>query len=87
MKAYVYILQGDNGKYYVGSTTDIDRRIAQHNSGHTYTTARMGSIRLVFTQRYDTVIKARMIEKKLKSWKRKDYLDKIIKEGVINFGA
>ena len=58
----MYMFQGDNGKYYVGSAKDIDRRIAQHNSGHTYATARMGYELVFLPKGMTTVIKARMIK-------------------------
>jgi hypothetical protein len=31
--AWVYIVECRDGSYYVGSTTDLDRRIWQHNEG------------------------------------------------------
>ncbi len=36
--AWVYILLGSGGRHYIGSTTDLDRRLDQHRSGHTYST-------------------------------------------------
>ncbi len=49
---FVYILKRDLGRYYIGSTTDIDRRLKQHGSGHMYSTKRMGRLELVFSQKY-----------------------------------
>jgi len=40
--AWVYMLRGSTGRYYIGSTTDLDRRIEQHNHGYTYSTRRLG---------------------------------------------
>jgi hypothetical protein len=34
----LYVLQGDNGKRYVGITNDLPRRLAEHRSGHSKTT-------------------------------------------------
>jgi putative endonuclease len=31
MQYYVYVLQGANGHFYTGITTDVERRIEQHN--------------------------------------------------------
>jgi putative endonuclease len=31
--AYVYILKCSDGSYYPGFTTDIERRLAEHNQG------------------------------------------------------
>ena len=33
MKAWMYILKCANGKYYVGSTTDLEKRLQQHQQG------------------------------------------------------
>ena len=33
-KTYIYQLNLDKGKYYVGKTINIDRRMEQHFSGH-----------------------------------------------------
>ena len=30
---YMYILRCSNGQYYVGSTYDLDKRLAEHRSG------------------------------------------------------
>ena len=82
--AWVYILESErDGRFYVGSTLDLNRRISQHQHGHTQTTAGMGVIKLVFSQEFKTLEEARAIEKRLKRLKRKDYLQKIVAEGYI----
>lgn len=83
MKCFVYILQSENGTYYVGSTTDVAKRLKQHNSGHTYSTHRMGKLNLVFSQEFESVLQARGMETKIKAWKRRDYIDKIVQDQVI----
>ena len=81
---YVYILEGEeNGRYYIGSTLDIKKRICHHQGGHTPSTSKFGKLKIVFTQEYETLIEARNIERKLKKIKRKDYLFKIIESGII----
>jgi predicted GIY-YIG superfamily endonuclease len=55
----------------------------QHASGHTQTTRNMQSPKLIFSQEYGSLDEARKIEKKLKSFKRKDYIDTIIADGYI----
>jgi len=81
--AEVYILEGEDGRYYIGSTTDLARRLAQHQSGHTWTTQRIKNPKLAFHQEYKTLEEARKIELRLKKLKRKDYIKKIIKDGYI----
>lgn len=82
----IYILQSDkNGKYYIGSTTDLKRRIRQHQLGHTHTTKRLGKLKLVFSQDVKSLKIAREAERRIKNWKRRDFIDKIVKEGKIKF--
>lgn len=83
MPAFVYILRDLNGKFYLGSTTDLKRRLRQHQLGYTQTTHNMESPELVLSQAYPSLDEARKIEKRLKSLKRKDYIEKIVKDGVI----
>jgi len=81
--AWVYIIKTKIGQYYIGSTTNLDSRIKHHIGGHTPTTSRFGYDQLVFSQKFDTLSDARKIEKKLKRFKRKDFIEKIIKDGYI----
>jgi putative endonuclease len=85
MNFFVYILQSDSGRYYIRSTNDIDRRLRQHLSGHTPTTMRMTGLKMVFKQEFESLTIARRVEKKIKSWKRKDFIDKIVDEQEIKF--
>ena len=81
--AWVYILKTKSGKFYVGSTSDLSRRLAQHVSGHTPTTKRLPIKGLVLKQEYKTLKDARAIEAKIKKLKRKDYIEKMVKDGYI----
>jgi len=83
MKAYVYILKDESGKFYVGSTIDIERRLKQHKYQHTQTTSRMKSPKLVLEQEYNSLSEARSVERKIKALKRKDYIDKMVSDGYI----
>ena len=81
--AWVYILDSSKDKYYIGSTMDLDKRLAHHKGGHTPSTKRMGPVNLVFKQEYPTLKEARKAEAFLKRLKRRDYIEKIIREGKI----
>ncbi|MBI2054648.1 MAG: GIY-YIG nuclease family protein [Candidatus Sungbacteria bacterium] len=83
MKAYVYILANNSGKFYVGSTNDIARRLHQHKVGHTQTTSNMKMERLVLYQEYKSLAQARKVEMRIKKMKRKDYIEKMIRDGYI----
>lgn len=87
MKGYVYILRDRGGKFYIGSTTDVSRRIKQHNNQHTQTTRNMDNPELVLIQPYESLEMARRIEKKIKYLKRKDYIEKMVSSGYIKLKA
>ena len=82
--AYVYILQGlQNKRFYIGSTKNLGQRLKHHFGGFTPSTKKFGQIKLALSQKYPTLKEARMIEKRLKKLKRKDYIEKIVKDGEI----
>ncbi len=80
---FVYILQNEKGKYYIGSTPALERRLAQHKVGHTHSTKRLGNVNLVFSQEYETLSEARSVEFKLKKLKRHDYIANIVRDGFV----
>jgi len=80
---FVYILKNKKGEFYIGSTTNLERRIKQHITGNTFTTKRMQAFNLVFSQKYENLKDSRKIELKLKRLKRHDYIASIVKEGFI----
>lgn len=79
----VYILESQkNGRYYVGSTDDIDRRIHEHNIGKVSSTRNIRPwIVKVFIE-CNNLTEARSKEYRLKKYKRKDILNKVIIDKV-----
>jgi predicted GIY-YIG superfamily endonuclease len=64
--AWVYILKGSK-RHYLGSTIDLDARVAQHQRGHTHTTKRLGKkLALVASKEFATLTEARSVERMLK---------------------
>ena len=86
--AAVYILQSlRDGRFYIGSSVDLNKRLKHHFGGFTPSTKRMGKMKLVFTQEYATLKEARIIERKMKRLKRRDYIEKIVKDQKIKMGT
>jgi len=81
--AHLYIFQNEAGRYYVGSTSDLDKRLKHHVGGYTPSTKRLGKIELFFSQKFTSLEKARGVERWLKKMKRRDYIERIIKDGYI----
>ena len=70
---YVYILRCLDGSYYVGITNDVERRLAQHQSGwdpKAYTHDRR-PVELVYRAEFSEVADAIAFEKRVKRWSRK----------------
>ena len=85
MKPEVYILLCSNSRFYIGSTNDLERRIREHNRGKTASTKHILPVQLVFRQEFESLTKARQIERKLKNLKSAGILKKIINDGIIKF--
>ncbi len=80
----VYILQSEiNHRYYVGSAKDLSTRLDEHNSGRSKNTSSTRPFKVVFSQEFPTLSEARKIEYKLKKFKSRKILEKIIEDGYI----
>ena len=69
---YVYILECKDASFYVGVTSDMDRRLNEHNAGKypdAYTHSRR-PVKLVFCQDFHGPNQAIEFEKKIKKWSR-----------------
>ena len=54
----VYIIQSEEGYVYVGQTNDMDRRLREHNSGHSCWTKRGNNWVLLYQENYETRVGA-----------------------------
>ena len=67
----MYILECVDGSYYVGSTKDLERRLAQHQDGvGAKYTARRLPVKLVYAEEYERVADAFRREKQVQNWSR-----------------
>ena len=68
--ACLYILQSQaNRRFYIGSTTDLERRLAEHARGQTPSTRGRGPWQLVYQEEFPSLRLARQREQQLKAWK------------------
>lgn len=77
--AYTYILQCANGQYYVGSTTDLDKRLQEHQAGlGANFTRKHLPVKLAYKEEYSSIEMAFARERQLHGWSRAK------KEALIN---
>ena len=79
MGGYLYVLQSDrNGRYYVGSTNDLDRRFGEHNRGEEKATKYLVPLQLVYKECFESLLEARRREREIKKWKSKKMIKQLI---------
>jgi len=71
-KGYMYILECSDGSYYTGSTTNLELRLQQHQSGEgaNHTKKRL-PVTLVYYEKYSRIDEAFYREKQVQGWSRK----------------
>jgi putative endonuclease len=86
-EGFVYILKSNkNGTYYIGSTENINNRYEEHCNARVTATKYLLPIEIVFYKKYPTIKEARQIEYKLKKFKSRKIIERIINEGDIKMG-
>lgn len=78
MKHYVYIVKCSDNTLYTGYSTDVEKRVATHNSGKgaKYTRCRL-PVTLVYSESYETKSQAMSREYKIKKLSRKQKMELI----------
>ena len=86
MKAYTYILKCADGSLYTGYTTDIEHRLAMHNSGKAskYTLSRL-PVQLVYVEEFDDKNQAMSREWEIKQMTRQKKDELIKSKDVYTF--
>lgn len=68
-KHWVYILISDRGRRYIGSTSNLEQRISQHSRKHKGFTGTREAWELEIAVECESILDARGLESKLKSFK------------------
>jgi putative endonuclease len=78
----MYILQSSNsGRYYIGHTDEISRRLTEHNSGMAKYTQREKPWKVVYVENFVTRSAAMKRELEIKRKKSRKYIEKLIESG------
>ncbi|MFT4600587.1 MAG: putative endonuclease [Arenicella sp.] len=83
MTCFVYILRSTkNGRYYIGQTQDISKRVLLHNKGKVKSTKPYSPWELIFSEEFGTRGEAILRESQIKSWKSRKRIEALINELV-----
>jgi len=84
MSYWVYILQNTVGKFYIGSTDNIEQRVLDHNApgrGHSTFTHRNGPWVIVWSEQHPTRAAAIARERHIKSMKSSRWIRETLLNG------
>jgi putative endonuclease len=71
MNYYLYILLCENNHLYIGISEDVQKRFDTHRSGYgAELTKKNKPIKIVYTERFDSLKEARKREIQIKKWSR-----------------
>jgi len=81
MQYFVYIIYNEIAdKYYIGQTSDLRKRIDEHNSGMSkYTAKYKGGWRIIYTEEFTSRGLAMKRERFLKNQKNKEFYKRLEK--------
>ena len=85
MAFFVYVLLNLEGKTYVGQTTDVPRRLLQHNDPDCrltlHTKRHPGPWKLLHSEQFSTRAAAMRRERELKTGKGRDWIREVLLRG------
>ena len=76
----VYIMESERtGRYYVGSTADVEERLTRHNQGRSKYTKSGIPWKVVYTEQCETRAQAVRREKQIKGRKSRAYIEDLVR--------
>ena len=80
MPCHLYILFSEKlNKFYVGSTTELERRLLEHNRGKEKFTKTGIPWELVYSEPFEALIGARRREREIKMKKSRLFIEQLIR--------
>ena len=81
MVYFVYILHSESAdRYYIGYTSNLEERLKKHRSKNRGFTSIASDWKIVYTEEFLTKEAAMHREKKIKSWKSKIMIERLISQ-------
>ena len=82
---YVYVLRSlKDGRFYVGQTRSLEKRIARHNSGGNLYTKSHRPFELVYQECHNTSVEAMRRERQIKKYKSGRAFKKLLEKSDLH---
>ena len=79
---FTYVLFSEKlNKFYIGACIDMERRIYEHNIGHSKFTSTGIPWKLMYTEEFESLQEAKKREMQIKSMKSRKYIENLISSG------
>jgi putative endonuclease len=83
MKYFVYIIRSvKSGRFYIGSTANLNDRLAYHNGNKVIATRNKGPWKIMYTEIFRSRSEAVRREKQIKSYKGGEAFKLLIRRGM-----
>jgi putative endonuclease len=81
---WVYVLRSlKDGRFYIGSTPDIEDRLKRHSEGRVKATQHRRPLELVYSEKSSGLSEARSREREIKKEKSRKYIERLIRKGSL----
>ncbi len=82
---WVYIVKCSDGSFYTGSTSNIEKRLSEHQNGviKGYTSSRR-PVKLVFSECFESAYDAVSAERQIKGWRREKKMTQIFNTSILD---
>ncbi|MBI5872846.1 MAG: GIY-YIG nuclease family protein [Candidatus Omnitrophica bacterium] len=75
---YVYVLENNLGKHYMGSCKELEKRVRRHNQNSVRSTKNKGPFKVIHKEEYFTKTEARKREFQIKSYRGNSKFKRLI---------
>ena len=78
---YTYILRLANNSYYIGCTSDLEKRLDYHKKSKVFSTKNKLPLTLIYFEKKNSLSEARIREMQIKKWKSREAIERLLKKG------
>lgn len=78
MNFFVYVLENEKGRWYIGQTNNLELRVAKQNNQKVKSTKNRGIWKIIYSKSFNSRSEAMRQEEYLKSGTGRKYLKKLL---------